>query len=69
MLVNLMVNNHVLKIGCKDVKSAAKLVANKYELNDCNISFIDVLADFTIRKKFIVDRKGKETRVYKIEEY
>lgn len=68
-MVNLYVNKYALKYACKDVRHAAQLVANKYELNDVNVSVIDVLADFTMRKKFIVDRKGKETRVYTIENY
>lgn len=69
MLVNLSVNGYILKYACKDVKAAAQLVANKYELNDINISFFDVYADFVRTNKFIVDRKEKEIRIYKIEEY
>lgn len=69
MLVNLLVNNHVLKFACKDIKRAAILVANKYELNDPNIMPIDVLSGFVLNKKFIVEREGKVTRVYTIQEY
>ena len=69
MLVNLLVNNYVLKYACKDIRQAASLVAYTYEVNDISVDYHNVLAGFNLNKKFIVDKNSKELKVYEIEVY